>query len=60
MKVIILRSTVAGGKPVEADDVIDASKEDAATLISLKKAEEANEKNLKALAERKKAAKAAE
>jgi hypothetical protein len=38
MKILILRSTVAEGKPVEAGSVIDVPDEDGAFLIRLGKA----------------------
>ena len=38
MKILVLRSTVADGKPVEAGSVIDVPDEDGAFLIRLGKA----------------------
>jgi hypothetical protein len=54
MKVIIRRSTVAGGQRVEQDAVVDVTKEDAAILVSLKKAVPASKENLAELQKRKK------
>lgn len=39
MKIEILRSTVCGGRPVSKGDVVEASQQDANTLITMHKAQ---------------------